>query len=237
MARTMLLITLFGLCVSNGQAALLTSPPTEFGMAGEIDFSQFVGRPGTILLEGDSPAEIGELVNERISVRPVSGQSLIGLIAGGPTSDHPLSGTYFLGPRGSWSYKERQGFLGIGGGDSSLAVLRIEFLDGPVSSVGGVFNYSGNFVAATMRAIRSDGTVIETHDVPVTAPIGIGNRRNYGEFRGVASPSDEIFALEIAARFAVIDDLRFTRVVPEPSALALLLCAALAAGIRRQNEP
>ena len=239
MTRTAILIaSLLGLCVSHAQAELLTSPTTEFGMVGEIDFSQFVGRPGTILLEGDSPAEIGELVNERVSIRPVSGQSAIGIIAGGPVSDHPLSGTYFLGPRGSWSYEERQGFLGIGGGDSSLAVLRVEFLDGPVASVGGLFNYSGNFVAATMRAIRSDGTVIGTHDIPASAPIGIGDGRNHGEFRGIASTMDEIFALEIEARFAVIDNIRFTRIVPEPSAAAaLLIVVPLAAGYRRKNEP
>jgi len=135
---------------------------------------------------------------------------------------------YYLGQVGRWT-PERGGFLGTDDGFNRM-VMRIEFLTQPVSFVGGLFNYPGNagaYVPIYMTALDKNLNVLERHEIESEARIYTTFKLDYGEFRGISRDTNDIFALEITAKYAVIDDLRFGR-VPEPStalALATVLIA------------
>jgi len=80
-----------------------------------------------------------------------------------------------------------------------------------------------------MTALDSNLSIIEQHVIDLEASISTPSQIDAGEFRGIMRDQDEIFAIEISAPFAVIDDIRFGRVIPEPSAFSLSTLAILMA--------
>jgi hypothetical protein len=145
------------------------------------------------------------------------------------------SNWYYLGTNGQWT-NDRGGFLGVGGGNGTRAVLRIEFPIAPVSSVGGLFNYSPNdpeWLPVIMTALDKNLSVLEQHFIDVEAPISTPSLLDAGGFRGISRNQNDIFALELSAPFAVIDDIRFFR-IPEPGAGALVAFAVM--GILKRSR-
>lgn len=215
---------------------LMTSPSGVPASASSIDFSQFFSAGRTRIQTGDPPIEVDEFVSETVYVRPVYGTSIVGSILGVHGVVHP-DNNYYLGVNGYWG-PGREGFLGIGGGNGSRVALRIEFADGPVAAVGGLFNYppDSRWFPVVISALDQNLSVLEQYSIDVVAPISTPSKLDVGEFRGISRPQDDIFALEISAPFAVIDDIRFARVVPEPSTLVLVVLLALnAARLRAGN--
>jgi hypothetical protein len=140
---------------------------------------------------------------------------------------HP-DNNFYLGLNGHWG-PARDGFLGISAGNGSMVTARIEFTSGPVSLVGGLFNYSPTFPPIILRALDENLSVIEEYVIDVEAPISTPGQFDAGAFRGIMRDQDEIFAIEITTPFVVIDDIRFSRVIPEPSTLSASALAILVA--------
>ncbi len=223
---TILPVAVLALKCSPCSAELLTIETSAIQSLSTINFSQFVTQPIVVLQTGQPPLDIGQLVGESVLVRPISGTSAVGVLFGVHSSP------YYLGS-GSWG-PNRNGFLGIGGGDGTRVVLRIEFPEGPIATVGGLFNYPSDprWHPVTMSALDVNLNVLERYEINGVAPIfTIGD--DIGEFRGIARGHDEIYALEISAPFAVIDDIRFGRVVPEPHSTFIVLGIVIATFCRR----
>lgn len=154
-----------------------------------------------------------------MAINAIFGTSVVGQLLGQHNSEFP-DNNYYLGNNGQWG-PGRNGFLGIGGGNGTLVSLRIDFVNGPVSFVGGLFNYSPSWPPVSMAALAQDFSVIEQRAIEVEAPIDTYSQIDKGEFRGIASSQNDIYALQLTAPFAVIDDLSFFRTVPEPSSILL----------------
>lgn len=206
----------------------------------KVDFSQYAAAGRIALNTGDSPIVIDDLPNETVLLRPISGASTVALLLGDHTPPSHPDNNYYLGQNGHWG-PDRLGFLGIGGGNGTRVVARIEFADGPVSFVGGLFNYPPNFpeyFPIIMTALGQNESVLESHVIDAEAPIATPGEIDVGEFRGIQRDLNEIFSLEFSAPFAVIDDVRFLR-VPEPAAnlLALTTVMLLRRNLRMTKAP
>lgn len=194
-----------------------------------IDFSQFFSAGRIVLNSGDASIEIGSFESESVLLQPVSGTSAVAIILGKDTPPLHPDNNYYLGFNGWWG-PGRDGFLGIGGGNGSIVTARIEFASGPVSVVGGTFNYSPNWPPIVMSALDSNLSVLEQYTVNDLAPISTPSQIDVGEFRGIKRNQNDIFALQLTAPFAVIDDIRFSR-VPEPSSFLLAATAMVFANV------
>jgi|tagenome__1003787_1003787.scaffolds.fasta_scaffold20641453_1 hypothetical protein len=193
-----------------------------------IDFSQFASAGQISFDAGDPPFVIDALSSETVVLRPVSGTSPVALILGNDTPPGHPNNSYGLDLNGHWG-PGRVGFLGIGTATEPAAVARIVFESGPVSQVGGLFNYPPSFPPVIMSALDANLSVLEQYTIDAVAPISTPGQTDAGEYRGIMRAQNDIFALQIIARFAVIDDIRFSR-VPEPSVIGLsALAIALAA--------
>ena len=103
--------------------------------------------------------------------------------------------------------------------------MTYRFNDGPVNGVGGFMNYTINFDGpsdAFIFALDMNDMVIESYNITNLAPISTPGQTNGGAFRGILRDSADIFAFRLSNKFSVLDDLAFTRDVPEPATLALL---------------
>ena len=217
-------IALMGMFPLSAHAFLVTDFTAIPSVAPTIDFSQFFSIGRIVLNAGDPPIEIDTLTSETVLLRPVSAaMTSAALLLGQNTPPAHADNGYYLGANGYWG-PGRLGFLGVGGGNGSRAVARIEFTSGPVSFVGGLFNYPPNFpqfLPVVMSALDSNLSVIEQHSIDVEAPISTTFQTDVGAFRGIAHDQPDIFAVEISAPFAVMDDIRFSRtVVPEPGTVS-----------------
>jgi hypothetical protein len=199
------------------EAVLLTDLGSVPPSAPTIDFSQFASLGRIRFDTGDPPFVIDNLTNETVLLRPISGTSQVATILGNHTSPAHPDNNYYLGPNGHWS-PNRVGFLGVGGGNGSIVTARIEFSSGPVSSVGGLMNYSPHFPSVILKALDKNLSIMEQYELSAQAPISTPSQLDAGAFRGIMRSTDDIFAIEITASFAVIDDIRFSRIIPEPRA-------------------
>ena len=235
LGRSFAVLAIAAVLTRPADAILLTTSAGISASAPTIGFSQFFAAGRIVFQTGDPPIEIGDLDSETVVLRPVSGTSTVAVIAGQHTPPVHPDNSYYLGLNGGWG-PGRDGFLGIGGGNGSMVTARIEFASGPVSVVGGTFNYSPAWPPIIMSALDSSLSVLEQYTVNELAPISTPSQVDVGEFRGIKRNQNDIFALQFSAPFAVIDDIRFSR-VPEPSTFILAaITIASAALISRANQ-
>jgi hypothetical protein len=197
-----------------------------------IDFSQFRAHGRVPLPAGGPPIAIDQLPGEAVLLRTTQYH---GLLLGDHSPPAFPDNNYYLGSNGHWG-PDRDGFVGVGGGDGTRGVMRFEFADGPVSFVGGVLNYSPDamWLPVFISALDERRAVLERHAIDVEAPIDTNALMDAGEFRGISRPQNDIFAFEISAPFAVVDDLRFFR-IPEPHTGALAVVGGMTMRRRRRR--
>ena len=176
-----------------------------------IDFSQFSGS----FTNTSGPVQIGGLVGEEIAWSSSDSISVIG------------NGNYGLLSNGSWN-QGRSGYVGGFVGTT----MRFTFNDGPVASVGGFVNYApAGSCCLTIVALANDNTVLESIDVGVLAPISSPGGINEGGFRGIVRPRADIAAFEVTGRFAVLDNLTFSRTEATIEGLITMVKQALVNGM------
>lgn len=217
-------VFVWGLCAQNAEAAFITSntlvSPTT------VDFGQFVASPVAFV---DGPIQIGGLVGEDIEF---TGSPNTGLYA--------HDGHWGLLDNGTWE----TGSNGYIASDNLLAEIIITFNDAPVSGVGAFMNYcpdNATFCPGSNLIISvydTSDVLLETYDVTALADIATPGGLNAGAFRGIERTANEIGSFRISGATApLLDDLAFSRVVPEPSTAFLLSAGlvGLAAHHRRRN--
>ena len=229
------LLTFVAIPPRAAHAILVTSSAGIPADAPTIDFLPFVSVGRIVFNTGDVPLEIDSLSTETVLLRPISGTSTTALILGNHTPPAHPDNSFYLGTNGHWG-PGRSGFLGIGGGNGSMVTSRIEFTTSPISTIGGLFNYSPDFTPITMSALDQNLVILEQYTVNLTSPISTPSQIDTGEFRGIMRNQNDIFAIQFTAPFAVIDDIRFVRAVPEPIALLLIATAAIALSPTRRRK-
>ena len=176
-----------------------------------IDFEQFAVQESV-----GTGIQVGDTVGEDVFLTAV-GDHRVGPMA------HGLDGN------GTWN---RSGALN---NDNTSGTMTFTFNDGPVRGVGGFVNYAvpgyGDYF---MEALDSGGSVLESYNISVVAPISTPGGFDDGEFRGILRDSNDIHALRLSFAYNVIDDLSFSR-IPEPSSTALLGVCLLGAWMRRRR--
>lgn len=200
------------------RADLITDPSLIPTPSIVIDFSQFTGT-NTI---DSTPLQVGSAVGVDVTVT-----------SNNPDGSFIGSDPYSLADNGTW--QSPLSFAGIDvdffGGDAYT--MTFDFNSGPVSAVGGFFNYASfagsDFSDFIISALDSSGNVLESYDItqldPISSPDGL-NAVNEGVFLGIVDPTADIAAFSISDSAAVITDLTFSSTssgeeVPEPSSLAL----------------
>ena len=191
-----------------------------------IDFSQFT----TTNVFGPGPIEVGQLIGESVLWSSNNTGSAIF------SSSNP---SYGLGANGVWS--SPMSFAGVNGQpDGQINSMRFGFAAGPVRSIGGLINYVPNnpaaFAFARISALDINGSVIESYNLMSAAPISTPSATNQGAFRGIVHATDDIYAFELSNAVIAIDNLRFARVVPEPTSAALLSFGVLLLARRRASN-
>jgi hypothetical protein len=178
-----------------------------------VDFNGF--GPGFSNISG--AMQVGSPVGRDITLSASGETAVIG------------TGNFGLQDNGLWT-SSKTGYVGAGGSTvSGGGTIIFRFNDGPVSAVGGFVNYGPNALPDfTISALASNGDVLESYDIFVTAPISTPGATNAGAFRGIVRAQADIAAFRISGEAFVIDDFAMAP-APEPSTLALLL-AGLTAG-------
>lgn len=198
------------------------------------------GQLGTdgIMVDFDSPR--GSALSAPVEWSIAPGISIQYSTVGGP-------GSLGAAPLGSWSLRSNgdwagpRTFAGVDGGASpegTAASMVFDFKGTTVMSVGGLFNYvpdllhpGGSPYSLYLAAFDVGGNLLEGHDLPVFTPGGF----NAGVFYGIERSAPDIARIEIAAPFAVVDDL--TIVVPEPGSPLLLCIGGVVLALRRFRRP
>jgi hypothetical protein len=186
------------------RAALITSAAEVPGPATVIDFSQF-----TTLVFTAGPVQIGGLVGEDVVWTATNPGAGIG------TRGFP---GYGLGANGFWNVG-RGGFTGLNAG---IGTMTYTFNSGPVSDVGALLNYVPGGSDVIIAALDAGGNVLESYNISALAPISTPGQTNQGGFRGIVRADADIARFTVSNATVALDDLTFSRVVPEPSALTLL---------------
>lgn len=214
---------------------LVTSPTSIPVNSPTVDFSQFAATGYIKFPRNAPPFAIDDLPNETVLMRATTSISAAGsvLILGDPAPPLHPDTNFYLDQNGRWT-PGRAGFLAVDNGPSSSAVLRIEFPDGPVALVGGVFNHSVLYPSLIISALDSNLVTLEQYAITAVAPISTPGQLDIGEFRGIKREQNDIFALRIEANFVVIDDIRFFR-IPEPPTASLLAIGLVLARRRYAN--
>lgn len=194
-----------------------------------VDFSQF-GGSGFQLIGGNT-IEVGTLVGESIS-----------LTATGPFSDYgnaPIG----MGNNGFWD-GGRNGWVSLDITFSAGQYIEFTFNNGPVSSVGGFVNYcdfnGSPHCSPTQHYIiearDASNTVLESYDITALAPISTPGGLNDGAFRGIQRATADIKSYRLYNAVNIIDDLTFSREVPEPATLMLLGLGLAGIGLYRRHQ-
>jgi hypothetical protein len=210
------LMCFFALYANSANAVLVTNP-ASLGSSTVIDFSQFDS-----FLFTAGPVQIGSLVGSDVRWESTSGNSVLG------------DGGYGLGSNGFWD-AGRDGFSGT---NSDTAVMTYRFLDGPVAGVGGFVNYTiapDGPSNAIISVLDANDVVLESYNIVALAPISTPSALNDGAFRGILRNSADIHAFRLSNKFSVLDDLRFTNQVPEPSSIVLAAMSLTGMGALRKR--
>jgi len=201
------------IATTNAQAVLLTSA-SGIQEPAVIDFSQF----NTDTYFTATPLQLGSLVNRDVTA-----------IGVGPFQRILVTVSFTLRGDIEWT-PERHGYASSNsfGGSISFA-----FNDAPVRAVGGFMNYALYDDRVLVEALDRGGSVLESYDLDMIAPIDTGGGINVGEFRGIARNSADIAAFRFTGTFTLLDDLTFSQ-VPEPATLSLVPLGMAMLGMRRR---
>ena len=205
---------IIALWIGLSQATLITSS-AGFQNSIIIDFSQYsscsFGSQGC-----SPPLNVGGLVGEVVNFAGTPG--FLGVSA--------YNAVFGLESNGFWD-NARNGFVGINNGQGATGIFaRFTFAAGLVNAVGTFENYSPTTGGSPiMRALDSNGNVLEQYNLSLLAPIVTPNGLNQGAFRGIVRSTRDIAALEFVDGFQVLDNLTFSHslaaTVSEPSSLFL----------------
>jgi len=152
-----------------------------------------------------------------------------------------------------WAYLSVLGFcnsscwndLGAVADASGETVVTVD-LGGLYSSVGGFMNYStsagGAYISdATISALASDGSVLESYDLKTTAGAAINaTGADAGAFRGISTGVNDIAYFQVSGDFISLNGVTTETAAPEPASAGLMLLGLGAgAGLwqrRRKNN-
>lgn len=211
-----------GLWAGQAGATLITSN-AGFTSPSVIDFSQFAAACGSFGAAGcQGPLNVGALVGETVTFTGTPGFNGAAVYNGG----------FGLIGNGSWN-SGRNGYVGD---NSETSFMTFTFAAGPVSDVGAFVNYAPGAGVARMEVLDALSFVLETHDVGVEAAISTPGGLNAGAFRGISHATSDIYAIRWSGAFSVLDDLSFSRNVPEPGSLALLGLGLFGLAFRRKRK-
>lgn len=141
---------------------------------------------------------------------------------------------YFISSNGNWSTSPKFAWVATNNRTGSITAS----LGGGFRFVGGFMNYSPSTgTDATIQALGIDGTtVLETYDLVTQAPIQTPNGVNAGGFRGIQRASGDIYYFRLSGDYILTHTVETGgAAVPEPTTLALLGAAVLAAGAARRR--
>ena len=211
-------------------AALVTNASALVGSS-VIDFSQYNTSSAHDLFYFPTPVQIGGLVGSNVTWE-----------ANNRTANNPFpaligNGVFFLDANGLWD-NNRHGFAAVNG---DTGAMTFRFLSAPVSGVGGFVDYTIDPASPSppiISALGANDVVLESYNLAQLAPISTPLATDAGAFRGIQRNSADILAFRVSNTFTVLDDLRFTAQIPEPSSIILAAFGftGLAAwGWRRRN--
>lgn len=217
------------LAIGSAKAALITDSSGLTGSPATIDFSQFVG-VGNDHNKINGPINIGTATDE-----------VEASTANDPLTLWLTNIDWGLADNGTWD-SGRNGFLGTRSSDTSnINPINIHFKQGNISGFGFFMNYLTdiNTIDGSVRlsAYNSGATLLEEFIInPTGADINTFGS-NDGAFRGIQRDKADIAYIQLTGFNAVFDDLQYTRDVPEPASIALLLLGLAGVGYstRKQN--
>lgn len=132
----------------------------------------------------------------------------------------------FVGDPGVWNL-QNNGVWGLGkefaGANTPVGALAVTFTPGTfVSSIGAFVNYlipaTSSGTVITLTALDADGFILESYGVTISTPDGY----NEGSFLGIQRAQADIASFVVSGAYVVMDDLTYSKPVPEPSTWAML---------------
>lgn len=203
-------------------AALITDASSLTGAVSLIDFSEFTGSNQHQKING--PVNIGTPIGEDIQASATT-----------DSPDLSLTNTLWdLGTSGQWD-TTRNGFLGIF--SNSVAndhPIKISFDSANISGFGFFIN-AYNAGPIILKAFGKGDTSLEEHTIKANGLPSAGSD-NDGVFKGIQRANADIEFITISGYRAVFDDLQFTRTVPEPSSILLLMLGLAGIGASVRNS-
>lgn len=210
------------LVVGSAQAALITDASSLTGSSTTIDFSQFAGNEQ-------------QGINGLIQLSTLAGEDIQARTSNDPKDLWLTNTSWNLADNGSWD-AARDGFLGIKPSSiQNTNPIQIYFNSGYISGFGFFMNYflDPNTIAGSvsLSAYDTGATLLEEFIInPAGDGISTSGLNNGGAFKGIQRSTADIAYIELTGFNAVFDDLQFTRDVPEPTSIALLLLGLAGVG-------
>jgi hypothetical protein len=215
------------------RADLITDPSLIPSPSLAIDFSQFAGTNTQVT---NTPVEVGSEVGVDVTVT-----------SNNPDGSYLGSGPYSFGDNGTWDSALALAGVDVDffGGDQYSMIF--QFNSGPVSAVGGLFNYAtfdgSGFSDFTITALGAGNTVLESYDINGLDPISTPGGVDQGEFLGIVDPTADIVAFEISNSAGAVTDLTFSSAgsapggaeVPEPKTTMVAAVGLLLLVLRRSS--
>lgn len=183
--------------------------------------------PGVLVQSFDA---VFDTASPRVQIGAALGADVGVTALHGPLLFGAPYGAWSLGDNGEWT--SARSFVGVDAGADDtgrIGTLVFDFGGQTVSQVGALLNFDPGFtyggglpLPLYIAAYGLDGTLLDSHELPVFTPGAV----NEGAFYGIRLGSASIARFEVSGPYAVVDDLSFSAPVPEPSS-ALLLAAGL----------
>lgn len=136
---------------------------------------------------------------------------------------------------GNWSCNTKILFAGL---DAFGGYMQFRFAS-PVNAVGAFVNYVPGTSPVLLSALDAAGNPFATFDINALAPISTPGGDNAGGFRGITSPSNDIYGIRFENRYIAATDITLggaAVATPEPASLALIASGVVAiVAVRRRR--